>query len=524
MVGRLHNLAAAQSRHVSECRYSQIEQQLVDPDANKMTWLKKQALPPAPPSVEPPSPQELATVADVLLAYRLIMKREADPGGLAAYTERVREGLALEELIKVLLDSPEREDRLRSGTAHTRADVPAADGSLIDPRDVIRRYSVEELNDTSDEYYRQMQDPDLSLRKPFAAVDETPEMLENLGALMGGLHLGRAMTVLDFGAGTCWLSRLIAQLNCAVICCDPSAAALAIGRRFFDEHPPFGRELLPRQFLRFDGHRLELEDESVDRIICFDAFHHVPNQPEVLREFGRVLRPGGIAGFSEPGRYHSRAPQSQYDMRNHHVLENDIDLNEIFSFAGPAGFTRLRVRPLNDLAISLDQYNAIFDDSVANLELRAAAWGRMHDTMLNRTVFFLHKGELRPDSRGHSGLAHRMSVNPETVVAHDGEPVTLRFAITNTGTAHWLHRAPSIFGLVRLACHLYDEDAALLHEDHFRSELPSPVAPGETVHMTVMVPVNERRPCSLMFDLVAEGVRWFEKAGSKPVIVNVSSA
>jgi hypothetical protein len=24
----------------------------------------------------------------------------------------------------------------------------------------------------------------------------------------------------------------------------------------------------------------------------------------------------------------------------------------------------------------------------------------MHDTMLNRTVFFLHKGELRLDSRG----------------------------------------------------------------------------------------------------------------------------
>ena len=484
--------------------------------------------PPTPAAAAPPDPvrpPEKATVADVMLAYRLILKREADPAGLAAYTQRVREGLTLEELLQCLLDSPEREDRIRAGDVQQgAARVPAADASLIDPKEVMRRYSVAELNETADEYYRVMQDPDLTLRKPFQSVNETPEMLENLGALLGGLHLGKAMTVLDFGAGTCWLSRLIAKLNCAVICCDPSTAALDIGRRFFEEHPPLARELLPPRFLQFDGHALELADESVDRIICFDAFHHVPNQAEVVRELGRVLRPGGIAGFSEPGRYHSRAPQSQYDMRNHRVLENDIDLNEIFSLAESAGFTQVKVRAMNDLAISLEQYNALFDSSVASLELRSAAWQRMHDTMLNRTVFFLHKGALRLDSRGHAGLAHRMSVHPETVSSPDGDPVRLTFTITNTGAAYWLHEGPEIFGLVRLACHLYDEHEALVDLDYFRSELPGSVAPGETIHMTVAVPVPGRRPCSLVFDLVAEGVRWFEKEGSKPVHVTLAAA
>jgi hypothetical protein len=174
------------------------------------------------------------------------------------------------------------------------------------------------------------------------------------------------------------------------------------------------------------------------------------------------------------------------------------------------------------LAITLEQYNALFDSSVANLELRSAAWGRMHDTMLNRTVFFLHKGEMRPDSRGHGGLAHRMNVDPKSVTSSGGDPLTLRFTITNTGTAHWLNRGPGIFGLVRLACHLYDEQGTLLNLDHFRSELPISVAPTQTIHMTVTVPVPERRPCSLVFDLVSEGVRWFEKAGSKPVVVKVS--
>jgi SAM-dependent methyltransferase len=303
-----------------------------------MSFFRRQPTSGTPLPSKPVSPAAKVSVADVLLAYRLILKREADPSGLETYTQRIREGLTLEELIRSLLDSPERAERIQRGDAEqTGADGRAADASLINPKEVMQRYSVAELNETADEYYRVMQDPDLTLRKPFQSVNETPEMLENLGALLGGLHLGKAMTVLDFGAGTCWLSRLIAQLNCGVICCDPSAVALDIGRRFFEEHPPLTRELLPPRFLQFDGHRLELADESVDRIICFDAFHHVPNQAEVLRELGRVLKPGGIAGFSEPGRYHSRAPQSQYDMRNHRVLENDIDLNEIFSLAESAG-------------------------------------------------------------------------------------------------------------------------------------------------------------------------------------------
>ena len=487
-----------------------------------MKFFNTQPTPAADASPEPVRITEKATVADIMLAYRLILRREPDPAGLAAYSQRVREGLTLDELLQCLLDSPERAERIRTGDVqHDAARAPAADASLIDPKEVMRRYSVAELNETADEYYRVMQDPGLTLRKPFQSVNETPEMLENLGALLGGLHLGKAMTVLDFGAGSCWLSHLIAKLNCAVICCDPSTAALEIGRRYFEERPPLDRELMPVRFLPFDGHALQLEDESVDRIICFDAFHHVPNQAEVLRELARVLRPGGIAGFSEPGRHHSRAPQSQYDMRNHRVLENDIDLNDIFSLAGSAGFTQMKVRTLNDLAISLEQYNALFDGSVASLELRSAAWQRMHDTMLNRTVFFLHKGELRFDSRGHDGLSHRMHVEPESVSSPTGDPVTLTFTITNTGTALWLKHGVAIFGLVRLACHSYDEHGGLLDLDHFRTELPKPVAPGETIQMTVSVPVPARRPCLLGFDLVAEGVRWFEKEGSKPVLVSI---
>ena len=114
---------------------------------------------PAPTAATAPSapvrPGEAATPADIVLAYRLILKREVDPDGLAAYTQRLREGLSLEQLLQSLLDSPERETRLQRGDSQPQsAPQPAADQSVIDPKEVMRRFSVEALNETADEYYR----------------------------------------------------------------------------------------------------------------------------------------------------------------------------------------------------------------------------------------------------------------------------------------------------------------------------------------------------------------------------------
>ena len=99
---------------------------------------------------------------------------------------------------------------------------------------------------------------------------------------------------------------------------------------------------MPRKpkFLVFDGHTIDLPDGSVDWILCFDAFHHVPNPAEVIAEFARVLRPGGMAGFSEPGPHHSQTEQSQAEMRNFKVLENDLVVEDLERYALAAGFTK----------------------------------------------------------------------------------------------------------------------------------------------------------------------------------------
>lgn len=474
--------------------------------------------------LDPVSPEDIA------LAYRLVLKRDPDPGGFAHYASRLSKGLSLDDVLRELLQSEERRSRVERLAAHSAGAEPRAkrppsaeraDTSFIDPAEVIRSVPLMELNRTADAYYTRITDPLPLLQKPFAFLQETPEMLENLGSAFRGLELGKTMTVLDFGGGTGWLSRLLAQLNCRAICCDVSPAALDLGRQLFRDYPPIGRDIIAPTFLEFDGVRIDLPDESVDRIISFDAFHHVPNQEQVLSEFGRILRPGGIVAFSEPGPHHSRSPQSQFEMRNHNVLENDIDLVEISKLARRHGFTDGRVRIVSDATLSIEAYEAVLDD-IGQWRTRDSVIDSVRGALFSRSIFFLDKGPRVYDSRGHVGLMHQLTVSPRTVARDPSGTVTLSVTAKNVGSARWLHENVLIHGTVRLGSHLLDAKGRLLEVDHSRHSLPRSIEPGQEVSMTVTVPVPGV-DCELELDLVSEGVRWFENEGARPARVVVEA-
>src|SRR3954468_11413972 len=207
--------------------------------------------------------------ADIELAYQLVLKRSPDREGLASYRRLMAQDMTFRALVDALMDSDEYRGTA-AGAQHPDVASPASseDKAHIRPGDVIARHTLEELIEAADEYYRGIADPTPLIGRPFTYLHEAPVMLQSLGALLAGLQLGKTMTVLDFGAGPCWLSRYLAQLDCRPICCDVSKAALDLGRRLFAEHPPFGGGAFPPAFLQFDGRRLPLEDRSVDRIVC----------------------------------------------------------------------------------------------------------------------------------------------------------------------------------------------------------------------------------------------------------------
>jgi len=60
-----------------------------------------------------------------------------------------------------------------------------------------------------------------------------------------------------------------------------------LGRTLFERDPQTNWSLDPA-FLAYDGQTLPVADATVDRIVLYDAFHHIPNQEHLLREMRRV--------------------------------------------------------------------------------------------------------------------------------------------------------------------------------------------------------------------------------------------
>ena len=428
----------------------------------------------------------------------------------------------------------------------------------IDPKQLIRELTLAGLCQTAEEYYRNLPEPALQMSQPFASTMEAPQLLYKMGLLLYGLRLGKSMVVLDFGAGTCWFSRLLNQMQCITISVDVSESALELGKKLFEVSPIVGEYLQPPRFVPFDGEHIEVADDSVDRIICFNTLHHVPNLAQVLSEFFRVLKPGGIVGFSEPGIYHSQGAAAQYEMSMYVVLENDIHMDEIKEIATDIGFSDLRIKLVNNPIMDLDYsaYERFIEWSALGriaAELRRDFWATVPKilrrktasqvfkpsgisllarillkdiapAMQSSTVFFLTKGTYIPDSRSHMGLKHEIGLLTKEGSARVGEPMELTVRVKNVGQSKWLHRSIRDIGVVKVGVHLLDANGQLLENDFARGGLKADVMPGEAVTVKLSVTFTEPGEYVLSVDLVAEHIYWFQVLGSQPQLFRVTVA
>jgi 2-polyprenyl-3-methyl-5-hydroxy-6-metoxy-1,4-benzoquinol methylase len=391
-------------------------------------------------------------------------------------------------------------------------ETAARSADYISPGDLIRSTTIEELNARAEQYFAGLDSADTQLAKPFASPTDSPAMLISLGTVLHGMHLAPGMTVLDFGGGTGWLSRALLQMGCKVILCDVSQSALRIARQAIEKNPPIG-DVEEIQYLLYDGHRLDVPDATVHRVICFDAFHHAPNPDHVIREFARILRPGGLAAFSEPGPHHSHSAQSQFEMRVYGVLENDVDVPHIWQVARDAGFDDLRMGVFTAAPayIPFDEFQDLLKGGPA---LRDAAL-RMSDFLTAVSTFTLHKrGEESLDSRTARGLLCRIGVDlPQHAAA--GEEIPFTATIENIGTSFWLPSASAVGG-VSLASHLYRDDHLEKFDFAWWTLTTEGLAPGAQVTVQGKVPPLEKGRYTIEFDCVANRVTWFEQAGSTP--------
>ncbi len=106
------------------------------------------------------------------------------------------------------------------------------------------------------------------------------------------------------------------------------------------------------------GKPLPFEDSSFDAILCMDAIVLLPGRADVIRDWARLLRPGGRVAFTDPG-----------------VLTGIATLDELTLRAGQTGSFAYSAPGQNERILKEAGFSLVHaEDSTPPMERLAAAW------------------------------------------------------------------------------------------------------------------------------------------------------
>jgi SAM-dependent methyltransferase len=324
--------------------------------------------------------------------------------------------------------------------------------------------------------------------------------------------------VLDFAAGTCWATEILSRIGVRAVAMDLSIEMMRRGRQRLSADSRL--VLRDARFIAARGQSLPFGTGTFDGVMCMNALHHVPSYADALREIHRVLKPGGRAVFSEPGTAHASQPLSQFRMREETIVEKNVSLPLVRRLAMQAGFSRMRVVPLR----SSGAYAFDYSGSQADGGPLGEMW---EDTRrcypAEHARFVLHKGD---DPPADTFLpAHQLGGRLRAVIVPDqeasvvgvGQPFTARVRVRNAGSVMWKARGRRFGGQVTLGVKVGTAIGEMVREDLGRTALPHDVGPGEDVLLDVTISGLPAGRYQLRYDMVVEGVIWFELDGSSPV-------
>jgi len=323
--------------------------------------------------------------------------------------------------------------------------------------------------------------------------------------------------VLDFAAGTCWATELLTRLGVRTVSIDLSTEMMRRGR----ERLAADSRLMFREqaaFVAARGQGLPFAADTFDGVLCMNALHHLPSYAEALREVYRVLKPGGRAVFSEPGTAHAAQALSRFRMREEGVIEKSVSLPAVRRLAFEAGFTRMRAVPLR----ASDAYAFDYSATGADAGPLAGMWSETLDAgPREHARFALHKGDDRPADTllpaAQLGGQLEARILAEQVVdrVSAGRPFSDRLRIKNVGRVTWKARGRRFGGQVTCGLKVCNTRGEVLREDLGRTPLARDVAPGDEVQLDMAVAgVLPAGRYELRYDMVVEGVTWFEFHGS----------
>ncbi len=131
--------------------------------------------------------------------------------------------------------------------------------------------------------------------------------------------------VLDAGSGNGYFSWLAYQSGARVVAMNFEQGQVEKAQEFLVEYRKADPSRL--QFEHYNLYDLPKETRTFDEIICFETLEHLRRDDEVVKEFHRILRPGGVLHVCCPFRLH---PRHQAEV---------LDLNESGGHVRP-GYTK----------------------------------------------------------------------------------------------------------------------------------------------------------------------------------------
>lgn len=411
-----------------------------------------------------------------------------------------------------------------------------------DDRPVLDAYVA-----AAERYFCELKDVRRLFAKPFVPLDNAGYNVARVGYLLHHLDHHRHHTVLDFGAGMCWLTSVVMHTGCQVIALDVSETALALGAEALAlaHHPP---GTPPAKLLTYDGVTIPLADASIDRVACFDAFHHVPNKRAVLTELHRVLRRGGRACFVEPGPGHADSAEARQEAHEWGVLEDEVDASALCALALEVGFESCYVVPL--AAMSDNQL-----DPASFQRMRDGTRRNVLDCTGNDALIVVSKlpAGLR-DSRSPGRLLADIEVLTFPNEIEPGQAFSAVVRVTNRGDTVWLALPPEVSGEpldyaaaflavsppggrntessvevyrrflerhglaghVTVGVQLWPVGGGgAIDIDYARGFLPADVEPGTSVNVMIdMRAPSSGGPFGIKIDAVVELIAWFGDRGS----------
>jgi ubiquinone/menaquinone biosynthesis C-methylase UbiE/glycosyltransferase involved in cell wall biosynthesis len=346
--------------------------------------------------------------------------------------------------------------------------------------------------------------------------------LFDLMVIAKSLDLRPGAEVLDFAAGSCYVSELLNRLGYLTVAYDLDAEILAIGRERFTLDPRCDPDRT--RFVVGEGTCLPFPDESFDGIICMNALHHMPDYRATLAEMWRVLRSGGRAVFAEPGAEHSKHPESISMMREYGVLERNVILSEISQLAKAVGFRRMILKPYvspEHVELDYEEFTSFKEGTrVSSPYLTCREIAEFVERF--HPLFYLEKGGKRPLTSASAApelLRAKIVVRKCPTCVQKGQILKVVALCENTGESLWLSAPRPFGGYVTFGVKLLTASGRLLDDTRGRQSLSEDVPPGGHIEVVSEVSLEgcEAGRYRLLFDMVNEQVHWFQHKGGAEV-------